>query len=139
MLQKCWHCCSLSIRRIVPYSMSPSKKYSAGRNGGCPSIFTSTVATRKISSLEEGRQSKDDNLSDDGKKPTKLSFLENIKLGWKKYGMVGVSTYTFLYFSTLVPIFLALEYDVFNAESIGMHPVTVVKKVCTVLGLQWSA
>jgi hypothetical protein len=129
MLQRCFNSCCISIRRIVPGSMMPSKKHYLARHGYCPSIFSTqaNAATRKLNSTEEGRSSQVD--EDDEKKPDKPNILERLKLGWRKYGIIGVTTYAILYLSTFAQIFFALEYDIFNAESVGMHPATVVKKV----------
>ena len=56
-------------------------------------------------------------------------MLERLKLGWRKYGVLGVTTYCILYVATLSQIYLALENDAFNCASIGMDPASVVQKV----------
>jgi hypothetical protein len=45
------------------------------------------------------------------------------------YGFVAVGTYATIYISTLSSIFIAMDYDIFNAATFGFDPVGAVKKV----------
>ena len=48
---------------------------------------------------------------------------------WSMYGFVAVGTYATIYISTLGSIFIAMDYDIFNAATFGFDPVGAVKKV----------
>ena len=48
---------------------------------------------------------------------------------WSMYGFVAVGTYATIYISTLSSIFIAMDYDIFNAATFGFDPVGAVKKV----------
>ena len=123
--------CISSFRRIsLSIMWGTSKKHGStlvrpSKNAGCPSIFSSTAICRKLSRLEEGKIDPES----DGKKPDKPGFIERLKLGWRKYGVMGVTTYCVLYMATLSQVYFALHHDIFNAASIGMDPATVVTKV----------
>lgn len=55
--------------------------------------------------------------------------VSKLKLLWKQYGFVSVATYSGLYLSTLSGLFLLLDYDVFNAATVGLDPAIAVLKV----------
>ena len=48
----------------------------------------------------------------------------------KAYGPVFIATYLGVYVTTLSSIFLALDFDIFNAATFGMDAVQAVDKVC---------
>ena len=48
---------------------------------------------------------------------------------WNMYGFVAVGTYATIYVSTLGSVFIAMDYDIFNAATFGFDPVGAVKKV----------
>ena len=58
-----------------------------------------------------------------------LSIKEKLMKLWSKYGYVAIGTYFTVYFSTLGTLFLALDFDVFNASQVGFDPVAAVHKV----------
>lgn len=70
--------------------------------------------------------------NDKNKKETKEKIangMSKMKLMWKKYGTVFIGTYLGVYVTTLSSLFLALDYDVFNAAMVGLDPVAAVEKV----------
>lgn len=136
MLANCLSVFGSSFKRFVPTSLSPMKRHSMtsckrSKSVGCPSIFTTTTVHRKLSHLEEGR--KGENEDSDGKKPQRPSIIERLKLGWRKYGILGVTTYCVLYMTTLSQIYFCLHHDVFNTASIGMDP----PSIRYTKGIQW--
>ena len=52
-----------------------------------------------------------------------------LKVLWKKYGILAVGTYTGVYVGTLGSVFVALDFDIFNAATFGMDPNYAVQKV----------
>lgn len=60
---------------------------------------------------------------------TNLSTKDKLKKLWKNYGIVAVSTYLGIYATTLGSIFLALDFDLFNAASVGLDPTYAIEKV----------
>ena len=73
------------------------------------------------------------NDDDDDKKksqvPQKPSMKDKFKKLWKQYGMIAVGTYFTIYASTLGGLFLAVDYDILNAASVGLDPVMAIDKV----------
>ena len=55
---------------------------------------------------------------------------------WKMYGYIAVGTYAAVYITTLSSIFVAMDYDIFNAATFGFDPVGAVKKV--MLGISYK-
>lgn len=55
-----------------------------------------------------------------------------VKGMWKKYGVVAIGTYLFVYIATLSSIFVSLDYDIFNAATFGFDPAMAVQKVCDI-------
>ncbi len=48
---------------------------------------------------------------------------------WQKYGYIAVGTYLGVYVSTLSAVFVALEFDIFQASQVGFDPVDAVNIV----------
>jgi len=59
------------------------------------------------------------------------SFKSKVKYMWKSYGVIAIGTYFGIYVTTLGSLFFALDFDVFNAVSVGLDPVLAVQKVST--------
>ena len=57
------------------------------------------------------------------------SLKGKLKLLWKNYGIIAVGTYMGVYVGTLGSVFLALDFDIFNAATFGMDPNYAVHKV----------
>ena len=57
------------------------------------------------------------------------SMKTKIKYMWKTYGIIGIGTYLGIYVTTLGSIFLCIDFDVFNAASVGLDPAGAIKKV----------
>ncbi len=62
-------------------------------------------------------------------KSSDLSTKDKLKKLWKNYGIIAVSTYLGIYATTLGSIFLALDFDLFNAASVGLDPAYAIEKV----------
>jgi len=60
-----------------------------------------------------------------------ISLKGKIKAMVKKYGAVAVGTYLTVYVTTLGSMFVALDYDIFNAATFGLDPAAAVQKVST--------
>jgi hypothetical protein len=58
------------------------------------------------------------------------SFKFKLKTLWKTYGVLAVTTYLGVYVGTLSSIFLALDYDIFHAATVGVDPIAAIQKVC---------
>lgn len=74
--------------------------------------------------------------NDKDKKETKEKIADGVskvKQMWTKYGTVFIGTYLGVYVTTLGSLFLALDYDIFNASMVGLDPVAAVSKVLLVL------
>ena len=56
-------------------------------------------------------------------------FKNKVKYMWKSYGYVAIGTYLGIYLTTLTSIFLCVDFDVFNAASIGLDPAYAIGKV----------
>ena len=56
-------------------------------------------------------------------------FPGKIKSMWKNYGSIAIGTYLSVYVVTLSSVFLCVDADVFNAASIGLDPISAIKKV----------
>ncbi len=65
----------------------------------------------------------------DEKIKKKISLMDKIKIGWDKYGILGVATYLSLNMCTFGSIYCALEWDIFNAAAVGLDPVIAVTNV----------
>ena len=64
-------------------------------------------------------------FSTDLNKPVKVeakdtSIKTKVKELWNNYGYVAVGTYFGIYVTTLGSIFLGLDFDLFNAASVGL-------------------
>lgn len=57
------------------------------------------------------------------------SVTDKFKKMWQAYGVLAVGTYLSVYAGTLGSLFLALDYDIFNAATFGLDPVDAIKKV----------
>jgi hypothetical protein len=54
---------------------------------------------------------------------------------FKKYGYIFVGTYLGVYVTTLGSLFVALDFDIFNASTFGFDPEAAVRKVILHLAL----
>jgi len=63
----------------------------------------------------------------------KKSLVLKVKELWSSYGYVALGTYFGIYLATLSSIFLCLDYDIFNAASVGLDPAEAVNKVCNLI------
>lgn len=79
------------------------------------------------SNIQQDNDDQKTNL--DKKKPSMKDKFKNL---WKQYGMIAVGTYLTIYISTLGSLFLAVDYDILNAASVGLDPIMAVEKVCNV-------
>jgi hypothetical protein len=52
---------------------------------------------------------------------------------WKQYGVIAVTTYLSIYLGTLGSVFLALDYDIFNAATVGLDPAYAIEKFSHVI------
>lgn len=59
-------------------------------------------------------------------------FPGKIKYMWKNYGSIAIGTYLSVYVVTLSSVFLCVDADVFNAASVGLDPISAIKKVCDI-------
>jgi len=57
------------------------------------------------------------------------TMQEKFKKLWKNYGLIAVGTYLTIYGTTLGSLFLAVDYDILNAASVGLDPAMAVEKV----------
>jgi hypothetical protein len=66
---------------------------------------------------------------------------DKFKKLWKQYGMIAVGTYLTVYISTLGSLFLAVDYDILNAASVGLDPVMAIEKVraCVIISITFSS
>ena len=55
--------------------------------------------------------------------------VSKVKQMWRQYGTVFIGTYLGVYVTALSSLFLALDYDIFNASMVGLDPVAAVTKV----------
>lgn len=55
---------------------------------------------------------------------------DKFKQMWKKYGMIGITTYFSIYAFTLASIFVSLDMDLLSSGSFGLDPVAAVNRVC---------
>lgn len=60
-------------------------------------------------------------------KPATVS--QKLKKMWEAYGVIAVGTYLSVYVTTLGSLFLALDYDVFNAATVGLDPTYAIHMV----------
>lgn len=70
--------------------------------------------------------------SEEKKAPAKQqvkTVAEKLKRMWKAYGALAVGTYLGVYVTTLGSLFLALDYDIFNAATVGLDPVYAIHMV----------
>lgn len=63
---------------------------------------------------------------------TSTDVKSKVKVMWKNYGVVAITTYLCVYLCTLSSVFLSLDYDIFNAASFGLDPAAAVQKVCDI-------
>eukprot|EP01033_Poteriospumella_lacustris_P011638 gene11638-8290_t len=64
-------------------------------------------------------------------KPATVS--QKLKKMWEAYGVIAVGTYLSVYVTTLGSLFLALDYDVFNAATVGLDPTYAIHMFCDVV------
>lgn len=57
------------------------------------------------------------------------SLKDKLKIMWKSYGILAVGTYLGVYIATLGSMFVALDFDIFNAATFGLDPATAIEKV----------
>lgn len=125
----------------------PSKKFNFHT---ISSTLTSTsLSTPNITSLSAVRyfslKKEDENLkikednnikinenSDNNMVEKKKSIKEKFVSLWKKYGMVFVTTYFTIYFSTIGGMFFALEYNIIPLASFGINPENLIEKFISV-------
>lgn len=81
----------------------------------------------RLYSSSHFNQDKDDKK--DSTLDKKPSMKDKFKKLWKQYGMIAVGTYLTVYVSTLGSLFLAVDYDILNAASVGLDPVMAIEKV----------
>lgn len=55
-----------------------------------------------------------------------------IKGLWQNYGTIAIGTYLGVYLTTLGSIFIAIDFDIFNAASVGLDPAFAIKKFCDI-------
>jgi hypothetical protein len=58
-----------------------------------------------------------------------VSLKDKIKQIWKSYGYVAAGTYFGIYVLTLSSMYLALDFDIFNAATFGLDGPSAVNKV----------
>lgn len=63
------------------------------------------------------------------------SMKSKIKALWKNYGTIAIGTYLGVYLTTLGSIFIAIDFDIFNAGSVGLDPAYAIKKFCDLMEL----
>jgi hypothetical protein len=71
--------------------------------------------------------------SEEKKTPAKQqvkTVAEKLKKMWKAYGVLAVGTYFGVYVTTLGSLFFALDYDIFNAATVGLDPAYAISMVC---------
>lgn len=56
-------------------------------------------------------------------------MTNKFQMMWQAYGTLALGTYLGVYVGTLGSLFLALDYDIFNAATVGLDPVEAIKKV----------
>ena len=66
---------------------------------------------------------------DSGKPKEELTFKDKVANMWKNYGKLAIGTYLGVYITTLGSIFLALDFDVFNAATFGFDHAAAIAKV----------
>jgi hypothetical protein len=80
-------------------------------------------AVRKLSALptHSDKREEDDSAA--------LSMKDKLKKLWKNYGIIAITTYFGIYGATLTTAFLCLDFDLFNASSVGLDPAYAIQKV----------
>jgi len=58
---------------------------------------------------------------------------DKVKTMWKTYGILAVGTYLGVYIATLGSMFVALDFDIFNAATFGLDPALAIEKFCDVI------
>jgi len=58
------------------------------------------------------------------------NFKDKLKSLWKSYGIITVGTYLGVYVVTLGSVFVALDFDIFNAATFGLDPAFAIEKFC---------
>lgn len=72
----------------------------------------------------------DQNKKEESSQPVNEQSLKGkLQQLWKSYGIIAVGTYMSVYVGTLGSVFLALDFDIFNAATFGMDPNYAVHKV----------
>jgi hypothetical protein len=57
------------------------------------------------------------------------TFQEKVKLMWKKYGRLAICTYLGVYVGTLSSLFVALDFGLLNASTVGFDHAAAIAKV----------
>lgn len=107
--------------------MSPSFGYSRNTNA----VMEIPHRLYSATSHRDEKDSKTTSSTD----IAKPSMQEKFKKLWKNYGMIAVGTYLTMYVTTLGSLFLAVDYDILNAASVGLDPIVAIDKFCGVVEL----
>lgn len=128
--------CSPSALSAVQFCRPISTIQSSGKKEtqrkGVASNKIPSLSSKSVIALPQVRylSSKSDSDDKDDKKPKQVqSVATRLKKMWKAYGVLAVGTYLGVYASTLGSLFLALDYDVFNAATVGLDPAYAIHMV----------
>jgi hypothetical protein len=69
----------------------------------------------------------EDDIEDDTTMTTEVK--DKIKFLWRRYGYLAIFTYLGIYATTLSSLFVALDFDIFKASTVGLDPNEAIKKV----------
>jgi hypothetical protein len=108
---------SIKVKPLRPLPSSlvvPSRSFSA----------TKVSSTGKSDVLD-----KTTNTNQSSTQNQQLSLKDKLKTLWKQYGLIAVGTYLSIYVATLSSMFVALDWDIFNAATFGLDPMYAIQKV----------
>eukprot|EP01038_Epipyxis_sp_PR26KG_P008040 gene8040-10895_t len=140
-------CSCKSIRNPIGVVVGKNSAYSFTQPIGTNAMYCSTalkmdstssgpkLERRKTLSSKVRMSSSKNNDNNNSNKMdvTDPSVSGKLKAMWKNYGTLAIGTYLCIYVSTLSSIFLALDFDVFNAATFGLDAVSAVNKVCDLI------
>lgn len=92
-----------------------------------PKLAMSLPQVRYASSKPESEDKAAATTATASDKPATVS--QKLKKMWEAYGVIAVGTYLSVYVTTLGSLFLALDYDVFNAATVGLDPTYAIHLV----------
>ena len=91
------------------------------------------------STINQTTASTNTDLNSDKEKGKPAGSLKKLNNLWKKYGVLAVTTYFGIYGATLAGMFLAIDYDIFNAATFGLDSASLIVSVRNYMSSELSS